>query len=89
MLIEPTETESLETLDAFAEALIEIAREADEDPELVTERAARRTGPAPRRGDRGPSAEPALAADGGSGDPLPGLAEASTGRVPTPPGSGI
>ena len=51
--------------------------------------AARRTGPAPRRGDRGPSAEPALAADGGSGDSLPGLAEASTGRVPTPPGSGI
>jgi glycine dehydrogenase subunit 2 len=36
MLIEPTETESLETLDAFAEALLEIAREADEDPELVT-----------------------------------------------------
>jgi glycine dehydrogenase subunit 2 len=36
MLIEPTETESLETLDAFAEALLEIAREADEDPDLVT-----------------------------------------------------
>jgi glycine dehydrogenase subunit 2 len=36
MLIEPTETESLETLDAFAEALLEIAREAEEDPELVT-----------------------------------------------------
>jgi glycine dehydrogenase subunit 2 len=36
MLIEPTETESLETLDAFAEALLEIAREAQTDPELVT-----------------------------------------------------
>jgi glycine dehydrogenase subunit 2 len=36
MLIEPTETESLETLDAFADALLEIAREADTDPELVT-----------------------------------------------------
>ena len=36
MLIEPTETESIETLDAFADALIAIAREADEDPELVT-----------------------------------------------------
>jgi glycine dehydrogenase subunit 2 len=36
MLIEPTETESLETLDAFADALLEIAREADVDPELVT-----------------------------------------------------
>jgi glycine dehydrogenase subunit 2 len=36
MLIEPTETESVETLDAFADALIEIAREAKEDPEVVT-----------------------------------------------------
>jgi glycine dehydrogenase subunit 2 len=36
MLIEPTETESIETLDAFAAALIEIAREAETDPELVT-----------------------------------------------------
>jgi glycine dehydrogenase subunit 2 len=36
MLIEPTETESLETLDAFADAMIEIAREAAEAPELVT-----------------------------------------------------
>ncbi|MBF6605594.1 MAG: aminomethyl-transferring glycine dehydrogenase subunit GcvPB [Chloroflexi bacterium] len=36
MLIEPTETESIETLDAFAEALIEIAAEAYKAPELVT-----------------------------------------------------
>jgi glycine dehydrogenase subunit 2 len=36
MLIEPTETESLETLDAFADALIEIAHEAGDEPELVT-----------------------------------------------------
>jgi len=35
MLIEPTETESVETLDAFAEALRECAREAYRDPELV------------------------------------------------------
>jgi glycine dehydrogenase subunit 2 len=35
MLIEPTETESLETLDAFVEAMLEIAREAHDDPELV------------------------------------------------------
>jgi glycine dehydrogenase subunit 2 len=35
MLIEPTETESVETLDAFADALIEIAREAATDPEMV------------------------------------------------------
>jgi glycine dehydrogenase subunit 2 len=36
MLIEPTETESLETLDAFAAALAEIAAEARADPALVT-----------------------------------------------------
>jgi len=36
MLIEPTETERLETLDAFADALLEIAREAHETPDLVT-----------------------------------------------------
>jgi glycine dehydrogenase subunit 2 len=35
LLIEPTETESVETLDAFAEAMTAIAREADVDPELV------------------------------------------------------
>ena len=35
MLIEPTETESIETLDAFADALIEIAREAETDPDVV------------------------------------------------------
>jgi glycine dehydrogenase subunit 2 len=36
LLIEPTETESLETLDAFADALIEVARESRADPELLT-----------------------------------------------------
>jgi glycine dehydrogenase subunit 2 len=36
MLIEPTETESVETLDAFADALIAIAAEAHERPDLVT-----------------------------------------------------
>jgi glycine dehydrogenase subunit 2 len=35
MLVEPTETESVETLDAFADALIEIAAEAHSDPDLV------------------------------------------------------
>lgn len=35
MLIEPTETESIETLDAFADALVEIAAEASAEPELV------------------------------------------------------
>jgi glycine dehydrogenase subunit 2 len=36
MLIEPTETESIETLDAFADALIAIAAEAENDPAMVT-----------------------------------------------------
>jgi glycine dehydrogenase subunit 2 len=35
MLIEPTETESRATLDAFAEALIAIKSEARNDPEKV------------------------------------------------------
>lgn len=35
MMVEPTETESKETLDAFAEALERIAKEARENPELV------------------------------------------------------
>ncbi|HKG56903.1 MAG TPA: aminomethyl-transferring glycine dehydrogenase subunit GcvPB [Candidatus Limnocylindrales bacterium] len=35
MLIEPTETESAETLDAFADALVAIAAEAATDPEVV------------------------------------------------------
>jgi glycine dehydrogenase subunit 2 len=35
LMIEPTETESVETLDAFVEAMRRIAREAEEDPELI------------------------------------------------------
>ncbi len=35
MMIEPTETESKETLDAFADAMLAIAREAEEKPEVV------------------------------------------------------
>jgi glycine dehydrogenase subunit 2 len=35
LMIEPTETESKETLDAFASALIKIAEEAHTDPELL------------------------------------------------------
>ncbi|MCG7336362.1 aminomethyl-transferring glycine dehydrogenase subunit GcvPB [Sporosarcina sp. ACRSM] len=35
MMIEPTETESKETLDAFCDALIQIAKEAEENPEIV------------------------------------------------------
>jgi glycine dehydrogenase subunit 2 len=35
MLVEPTETESVETLDAFADALIAIVDEAHSDPQLL------------------------------------------------------
>jgi glycine dehydrogenase subunit 2 len=37
LMIEPTETESKETLDAFADALLSIVAEAREDPELLHE----------------------------------------------------
>jgi glycine dehydrogenase subunit 2 len=37
LMIEPTETEAKETLDAFAEAMLAIAREAAEQPELLKE----------------------------------------------------
>jgi glycine dehydrogenase subunit 2 len=35
LMIEPTESESKEALDAFCEAMLAIAREAEEDPELL------------------------------------------------------
>jgi glycine dehydrogenase subunit 2 len=35
LMIEPTETEAKETLDAFVEAMLAIAREAEESPELL------------------------------------------------------
>lgn len=35
LMVEPTETESKETLDAFAEAMLRAAREAEETPELL------------------------------------------------------
>lgn len=35
MMIEPTETESKETLDAFCDAMIQIAKEVEDNPEIV------------------------------------------------------
>ncbi len=83
MLIEPTETESIETLDAFADALIAIAAEAQADAGARPRRPPRRPRPAARRGDRGAPAEPALAADGRRRDAVPGLTR------PGRPGSGM
>src|SRR5439155_1150849 len=37
MMVEPTETETRDTLDAFAEALVRTAAEAAEDPDLLHE----------------------------------------------------
>jgi len=37
IMVEPTETESKETLDEFIEAMIQIAKEAEEDPKLLKE----------------------------------------------------
>ena len=36
-MVEPTETEAKETLDAFADAMLAIAREAKESPDLLKE----------------------------------------------------
>ena len=36
LMIEPTETESRETLDRFADIMHQIAREVDENPDIVT-----------------------------------------------------
>ena len=35
LMIEPTETESKETLDAFCDAMIQIAKEAEKSPDVV------------------------------------------------------
>ncbi|EUJ31776.1 glycine dehydrogenase subunit 2 [Listeria floridensis FSL S10-1187] len=37
MMIEPTETESKETLDKFIDTMLQIAKEAEDDPEIVQE----------------------------------------------------
>jgi glycine dehydrogenase subunit 2 len=37
LMVEPTETETKETLDAFCDAMVAIAREAGEEPELLHE----------------------------------------------------
>ena len=42
LMIEPTETETKEMLDAFADAMLAIAREAEEEPELLKEAPHRR-----------------------------------------------
>jgi glycine dehydrogenase subunit 2 len=58
LLIEPTETETRETLDAFAEAIAAILREAAEDPEVA--RTAPHTTPVRRLDEAGAAKHPVL-----------------------------
>ncbi|MBA2255334.1 MAG: aminomethyl-transferring glycine dehydrogenase subunit GcvPB [Chloroflexi bacterium] len=58
LLIEPTETESLETLDAFADALLAIAEEAKRDPATV--KAAPHTAPVRRLDEATAARQPDL-----------------------------
>ena len=61
MMIEPTETEPKETLDAFADALIRIAEAVARDPGAV--RAAPRTAPLERLDEVGAARNPRLVWD--------------------------
>ncbi|MFN8173696.1 MAG: aminomethyl-transferring glycine dehydrogenase subunit GcvPB [Solirubrobacteraceae bacterium] len=58
LLIEPTETETRETLDAFADAVAEILREAAEDPEIA--RQAPYTTPVRRLDEAGAAKRPVI-----------------------------
>ena len=69
MLIEPTETESVETLDAFADALIAIAAEAETDPEAI--RAAPTTAPVRRLDEAMAARQPNLRWRGMTGKDMP------------------
>jgi glycine dehydrogenase subunit 2 len=69
MLIEPTETESLETLDAFAEALIAIAAEAESDPDVV--RGAPHSAPVRRLDEATAARQPNLRWRGMTGRQMP------------------
>jgi glycine dehydrogenase subunit 2 len=69
MLIEPTETESVETLDAFADALIAIAAEAETDPDTI--RSAPHTSPVRRLDEALAARHPNLRWRGMSGSETP------------------
>jgi glycine dehydrogenase subunit 2 len=69
MLIEPTETESVETLDAFADALIAIAHEADSDPDAI--RTAPQTAPVRRLDEATAARQPNLRWRGMTGRVMP------------------
>jgi len=58
LLVEPTETETKETLDAFADAVVAILREAREDPEIA--RSAPYTTPVRRLDEAGAAKHPVI-----------------------------
>ena len=58
LLVEPTETETKETLDAFADAIAEILREAEDDPEIA--RSAPFTTPVRRLDEAGAAKRPVI-----------------------------
>ena len=58
LMVEPTETETKETLDAFADAVAEILREAREDPEIA--RSAPYTTPVRRLDEAGAAKRPVI-----------------------------
>ena len=56
LMVEPTETETKESLDAFAEAIEQILAEAEGDPEIAKQRPLHDPGAPPRRGQGDPQA---------------------------------
>ena len=61
LMIEPTETETKERLDGFADVVRAILEEAAEDPEIARNAPVHDAGAAARRGGRGEAAGRALA----------------------------
>ncbi|HKA31974.1 MAG TPA: aminomethyl-transferring glycine dehydrogenase subunit GcvPB [Candidatus Binatia bacterium] len=66
LMIEPTETETRETLDAFAEAMLAIAREAKQEPAVV--KSAPRTTPVGRLDEARAARRPVLRWEPGGND---------------------
>ena len=77
LMIEPTETESLETLDRFAEVMLEIARRADEEPDEL--KRAPRTTPVGRLDEATAARRPDLRYAFGGGGAPPSAEEAAAG----------
>ena len=68
LMIEPTETESLETLDRFVDVMHELARTAADDPAALACRAGDHARRSPRRGGRRAPARPAPSIRRDAGD---------------------